>query len=258
MLNPLCRRLALKELLPTAWQRLTKYPLLIEKLLLHTCMFDRYSLLNFTFRYAYTLSKCGKTCLQCFDAVGWLSGRKGIRFVKKLHWWGVGMDICLERIADLRMLQLMPLPLPPMVSCFSRMLIGFTFLVQVFTQVFLDKEPLNGCCCCCCCCVNVVRYSYIQFYIMRQNRRMNLRQILVTLQLRITHMQNAFGLLIMWSSKKNKVSSQLSLECFAFSDDKHFVHYNLCCCVIKLMWDTCWLFRSLQHGVAHVSVTEIA
>jgi hypothetical protein len=31
--NPLCRRLALKDLLPTAWHRLTKYPLLIEKLL---------------------------------------------------------------------------------------------------------------------------------------------------------------------------------------------------------------------------------
>ena len=36
--NPLCRRLALTELLPTAWQRLTKYPLLIEKLLSCTCM----------------------------------------------------------------------------------------------------------------------------------------------------------------------------------------------------------------------------
>jgi len=41
-LNSLCRRLALKELLPTAWQRLTKYPLLIEKLLSFTCMFDRH------------------------------------------------------------------------------------------------------------------------------------------------------------------------------------------------------------------------
>jgi len=44
-LNPLCRRLALKELLPSAWQRLTKYPLLIEKLLLHTCVFHWYCLL---------------------------------------------------------------------------------------------------------------------------------------------------------------------------------------------------------------------
>ena len=41
--------------------------------------------------------------------------------------WGAGMVICLERGADLHMAQLMPLPLT--VSCFSRMQIGFTFLV---------------------------------------------------------------------------------------------------------------------------------
>ena len=37
------------------------------------------------------------------------------------------MVICLERGADLHMAQLMPLPLT--VSCFSKMQIGFTFLV---------------------------------------------------------------------------------------------------------------------------------
>ena len=37
------------------------------------------------------------------------------------------MVICLERCADLRMAQLMPLPLT--VSCFSKIDIGFTFLV---------------------------------------------------------------------------------------------------------------------------------
>ena len=37
------------------------------------------------------------------------------------------MVICLERGADLHMAQLMPLPLP--VSCFSKIQIGFTFLV---------------------------------------------------------------------------------------------------------------------------------
>jgi len=35
--------------------------------------------------------------------------------------------ICLERSADLHMAQLMPLPLT--VSCFSKIQIGFTFLV---------------------------------------------------------------------------------------------------------------------------------
>ena len=43
------------------------------------------------------------------------------------EWWGTGMVICLERNADLHMAQLMPLPLT--VSCFSKIQIGFTFLV---------------------------------------------------------------------------------------------------------------------------------
>ena len=37
------------------------------------------------------------------------------------------MAICLERDADLHMAQMMPLPLT--VSCFSKIQIGFTFLV---------------------------------------------------------------------------------------------------------------------------------
>ena len=37
------------------------------------------------------------------------------------------MVICLERVADLHMAQLMPLPLT--VSCSSKIQIGFTFLV---------------------------------------------------------------------------------------------------------------------------------
>ena len=37
------------------------------------------------------------------------------------------MVICLGRVADLHMSQLMPLPLT--VSCFSKIQIGFTFLV---------------------------------------------------------------------------------------------------------------------------------
>jgi len=55
-----------------------------------------------------------------------MGGRKGIRPVKT-EWWGAGVVICLERGADLHMTQLMPLPLT--VSCFSKIQIGFTFLV---------------------------------------------------------------------------------------------------------------------------------
>ena len=50
------------------------------------------------------------------------------------------MDICLERGADLHMAQLMPLPLT--VSCFTKIQIGFTFLVPVHLG-----SPLNRCVC---------------------------------------------------------------------------------------------------------------
>jgi len=51
---------------------------------------------------------------------------------KKIEWWGAGMVICLERDADLQMAQLMPLPLT--VSCFSKIQIGFTFLVPTHPE----------------------------------------------------------------------------------------------------------------------------
>ena len=94
------------------------------------------------------------------------------------------MVICLERGADLHMAQLMPLPLT--VSCFSKIQIGFAFLVPAHlgsprkmavkrvcvcvcvcvclasvksrlvlpfwyrpTRVVLDKGPLNRCVCVC-------------------------------------------------------------------------------------------------------------
>jgi len=59
----------------------------------------------------------------------WLGGRKGVRPVK--NWVvGTGMVICLEWGADLHTAQLMPLPLT--VSCFSKIQIGFIFLVLAY------------------------------------------------------------------------------------------------------------------------------
>jgi len=58
-----------------------------------------------------------------------LGGRKGIRPVKTEQ-WGAGVVICLERGADLHMAQRIPLPLT--VSCFSKIQIGFTFLVPAY------------------------------------------------------------------------------------------------------------------------------
>jgi len=56
------------------------------------------------------------------------------------------MVICLERGADLRMAQLMPLP--PTVSCSSKIQIGLTFLVPAHLGS-PRKGPLNVCVCVC-------------------------------------------------------------------------------------------------------------
>jgi len=63
-----------------------------------------------------------------FSALTLLVGRQeGHPACKKTEWWGAVTVICLELDADLRMAQLIPLPLT--VSCFSKIQIGFTFLV---------------------------------------------------------------------------------------------------------------------------------
>ena len=66
--------------------------------------------------------------VHAFSALMLLVGRQeGHSACKKTEWWGAGMVICLERGANLHMAQ--PMPLPLTVSCFSKIQIGFTFLV---------------------------------------------------------------------------------------------------------------------------------
>jgi len=72
--------------------------------------------------------------------VGWQEGHPAS---KKLSGGMVGVVICLERGADLHMAQLMSLPLT--VSCFSKIQIGFTFLVLADPGSPRKKWPLNGC-----------------------------------------------------------------------------------------------------------------
>jgi len=80
-----------------------------------------------------------------FSALTLLVGRQeGHPACKKLEWWGAGVVISLERDADLHMAQLMPLPL--IVSCFSKIQIGFTILVPAHPGS-PGKGPLNGCVC---------------------------------------------------------------------------------------------------------------
>ena len=63
------------------------------------------------------------------------------------------MVICLERGADLHMAQLMPLPLT--VSCFSKIQIGFTFLVPAHLGR-PGKMAVKRVCVCVCVCVKGV------------------------------------------------------------------------------------------------------
>ena len=79
-----------------------------------------------------------------FSALTLLIGRQeGHPACKKTEQWGAGEVIYLERGADLHMAQRIPLPLT--VSCFSKIKIGFTFLVPAHLVV-LDKGHLTGVC----------------------------------------------------------------------------------------------------------------
>ena len=62
------------------------------------------------------------------------------------------MVICLERGADLYIAQLMPLPLT--VSCFSKIQIGFTFLILAHPGS-PRKRAVKWVCVCVCVCVCV-------------------------------------------------------------------------------------------------------
>jgi len=76
----------------------------------------------------------------------WLGGRKGVRPVKT-EWLGAGVVACLQQGADLHMAQLMPLPL--IVSCFSEIQIGFTFLVPAHPGSPGKRAVKQVCVCVC-------------------------------------------------------------------------------------------------------------
>ena len=101
-------------------------------------------------RFSDVISPMYMEVRYAFSALTLLVGRQeGHLACKKTEWWGAGMVICLERGADLHMAQLMPLILT--VSCFSKIQIGFTFLVPAHPVIVPDKGPLNGCVCACAC-----------------------------------------------------------------------------------------------------------
>jgi len=68
------------------------------------------------------------------------------------------MVFCLERDADLHMAQLIPLPLT--VSCFSKIQIGFTFLVGLPAHLGSPgQRAVKRVCVCVCVCVRVYTYK---------------------------------------------------------------------------------------------------
>jgi len=66
---------------------------------------------------------------------------------KKTEWWGAVMVICLERGTDLHMAQWIPLPLT--VSCFSKIQIGFIFLVPAHPGGPKQRAVKRVCVCVC-------------------------------------------------------------------------------------------------------------
>ena len=82
-----------------------------------------------------------------FSALTLLVGRQEGHPVCKNCVVGAGVVIRLERRAYLHMAQLMPLPLT--VSCFSKIQIGFTFLVPAFPGSPGKKAVKRVCVCVC-------------------------------------------------------------------------------------------------------------
>jgi len=70
------------------------------------------------------------------------------------------MVVCLEQDADLHVAQLMPLSLT--VSCFSKIQIGFTFLVPAH-RGSPGKKAVKWACVCVCVCFFCFLASYCRF-----------------------------------------------------------------------------------------------
>jgi len=96
-----------------------------------------------------------------FSALTLLVGRQEGHPACKKQWWAAGVVICLERGADLHMAQLMLLPLT--VSCFTKIQIGFTFLVLAHPGS-RGKRAIKLVCVCACmpvCVVLVMKFMTI-------------------------------------------------------------------------------------------------
>jgi len=92
-------------------------------------------------KFRISVSNCALTLL--------VGRQEGHPVRKKTERWGDSMVICLERGADLHTAQWMPLPLT--VSCFSKIQIGFTFLVPAHPGSPGQRAVKRVCVCVCVC-----------------------------------------------------------------------------------------------------------
>ena len=91
----------------------------------------------------------------------WLGGRKVTWPVKKTERWGAGVVVCLEQGADLHMAQRISLPLT--LSCFSKIQVGFTFLVPAHPGSPGQRAVKRVCVCVCVCvCAQLVRGTRLE------------------------------------------------------------------------------------------------
>ena len=98
-------------------------------------------------------------CFFAFSALTLLVGRQeGHPACKKTEWWGVGVVICLDRGADLHTAQLMPLLLT--ISCFSKLQMGFTFLVPAHPGNPGQRTVKRVCVCVCVSCVVFTIFNF--------------------------------------------------------------------------------------------------
>ena len=108
-----------------------------------------------------------------FPLAGWQEGHPAC---KKTEWWGAGIVTCLQRGADLHMAQLMPLPLT--VSCFSKILTGFTFLVPAHPGSPGQRAVKRACVVCCSCVDSTRMCGSCQFVLFdRTGRRLPITTI---------------------------------------------------------------------------------
>ena len=118
------------------------------------------------------------------------------------EWWVAGVVICLQQGADLHMAQLMPLPLT--VSCFSKIQIGFTFLVPAHPGS-PGKRAIKWVCVC-----HSATYNKSNWYILMQRR-----QYMVTSLEKVSELYNCMPVLtqhfnqsVTWLTENQDVKMQ--------------------------------------------------